>query len=140
MASQQRTKAMAGLLVAAVFAAGLVVGMAVDRNAVASPVPESTEPVANAEEAERTPLYAQVGPDEDQKVLIDSIVVEFREEMKALRREWRLGYEGQRDALVASTRTAIKDVLTAEQAAQYDSLAAEYDRRLAEERAARDDN
>lgn len=140
MASPLRAKITAGVLVTVVFAAGLVVGMAVDRSAVANPAPEGSEEASTAPEEERTPLYAQVGPADDQKVLIDSIVVEFRKEMSALRREWRQGYEAQRDALVASTRTAIKDVFTAEQAAQYDSLAAEYDRRQAEERAARDDN
>lgn len=142
MGRSSRTKILTSLVIAVVFGSGFAVGLAVDRTAVANPAPaDSVVAEAEAKPSERrTPMYEQVGPAPEQKVLIDSIVLEYREKSRALRAESRRLYEMELDLLVDSTRQAIKQVFTAEQAARYDSLVAEYDRRQAEERATRDDN
>lgn len=140
-----RTKLLTALVIAVVFGSGFAVGIAVDRSAVAGPAPEAAADTLatdgeTAESPRRTPMYEQVGPSSEQKTLIDSIVRIHREKTRALRKESQMAYDLRLGALVDSTRLAIKEVFTAEQAARYDSLVAEYDRRQAEERAARDDN
>ncbi|MEQ8330159.1 MAG: hypothetical protein RH859_06770 [Longimicrobiales bacterium] len=136
-----RTKLLTAGVIAIVFGSGFAVGVAVDRSAVAGPAPEAVADstvadTASSEEPRRRSMYEQVGPSPEQKTLIDSIVRIHREKTRGLRRE----YDFRLGALIDSTRLAIKEVFTAEQAARYDSLVAEYDRRQAEERAARDDN
>lgn len=131
--SPARTRLLTAILLAVVFGSGFTLGLAFDRTAVATPV-EDAEAV-EAEEEDRPPMYEQVGPTEDQSVRIDSIVVDFRTRMEALQEQFRMQYDPRYDALVDSAREAIKDVFTAEQAAQYDSLIADYERRKAEREA-----
>lgn len=131
--SPAKTRLLTALLLAAIFGAGFTLGLAFDRTAVATPA-EDAEAVADEEE-ERTPMYEQVGPTDAQSGLIDSIVVEHRAKMEALQEQFRDAYNPRYEALIDSTREAIKDVFTAEQAAQYDSLIADYERRKAEREA-----
>ena len=129
-----RTRLLTALLLAIVFGSGFTLGLAFDRTAVATPA-EDAEVVAEEEEEDRPPMYEQVGPTADQKVVIDSIVVGFRARMESLQQQFREAYNPRYDALIDSTREAIKDVFTAEQAAQYDSLIADFERRKAEREA-----
>ncbi|MFQ5535835.1 MAG: hypothetical protein ACE5GJ_00150 [Gemmatimonadota bacterium] len=131
-----RTRWLTAFLLLLVFGTGFVLGMAVG--------PRGEEPAAvqavegeedEAPQERRTPMYEQVGPTADQKVLIDSIVSVHREKMRALQEEFRAAYTPRYEALIDSTRNAIKEVFTPEQTARYDSLLQEFDARRAEERA-----
>ncbi len=134
-----QTKALTALVIAVVFGAGLAVGFAMDRTAVANPAPATStvtaSPADEVEEPRRTPMYEKVGPTEEQKVLLDSIVVEYRERLRAIREASDRAYQSQFQALVGATRLEIKEIFTAEQAARYDSLVAEYERTRAKQRA-----
>lgn len=135
-----RTRLATVVVLAAVFASGVLMGLAADRSLRASPAEEVTRP--SEEEGStarrRVPMYEQVGPDQDQKMVIDSIVSEYRIAMKALHAEFRAAYNPRYQALVEETRDAIKGVLTPGQVQAYDSLIAESDRRRAE-RGSRED-
>ena len=133
-----RTRLVTTLVLAVVFSAGLLVGVAADRSVAASPAVAQTPEDSNAAPARRVPMYEQVGPDEAQKILIDSIVGEYRSSKKSLHAEFRATYNPRYQALVDSTRTSIKGVLTSEQAQAYDSLVADLERRRAE-RGSRED-
>ena len=132
-----RTRLVTSMVLAVVFAAGLVVGFAADRSLAAEPAEEEVSTDSTAV-ARRVPFYEQVGPDEAQKVLIDSIVGEYRSSMKSLHAEFRAAYNPRYQALVDGARASIKGVLTAEQAQAYDSLVADLERRRAE-RGSRED-
>lgn len=126
-----RTRLTTALVLAAVFASGLMLGLAVDRSLVATPA-ETARPERETPSGSRRPMYEQVGPSDAQKIVIDSIVREYRTAMKALHAEFRAAYDPRYGALVDETRSAIKGVLTPEQAHAYDSLVAERDRQRAE--------
>lgn len=128
-----RTRLATAVVLLAVFGSGLLVGLAADRSLLATPADEAVataEPEAPRER--RVPMYEQVGPDEAQKIVIDSIVSEYRVSMKSLHAEFRAAYNPRYQALVDETRAAIKGVLTSEQAIAYDSLIAERERKRAE--------
>jgi len=129
------------LVLAAVFVAGLLLGLAADRSLVTTSVQEEAGPEKVEEPTEpRQAMYEQVGPTEAQKIVIDSIVDEYRTAMRALHAEFRAAYDARYHALVQETRGAIKGALTPEQAHAYDSLVAERDSAAAErdrQRAAR---
>jgi len=130
-----RTRLITGVLLAVVFGAGILLGLAVDRSMAAKPtgdVAEATPADSAGGPSRRRPLWEQVEPTSEQKARIDSIVGEYRSAMKALHAEFRAAYNPRYEALVADTRTAIKGVLTPEQATRYDSLLADYDQRQAE--------
>lgn len=133
-----RTRLVTALVLAAVFCAGLLLGVAVDRSVAAAPAVAETPADSNAAPARRVPMYEQVGPDEAQKILIDSIVGEYRTAMKSLHAEFRAAYNPRYQALVDSTRSSIKAVFTPEQAHAYDSLVANFERMRAE-RGSRED-
>lgn len=126
-----RTRLTTALVLAAVFAAGLMLGLAVDRSLVVTPA-EPGRPEPETPSGSRRPMYEQVGPSDAQKIVIDSIVQEYRTAMKALHAEFRAAYDPRYRALVDETRSAIKGVLTPEQGLAYDSLVAERDRQRAE--------
>jgi Spy/CpxP family protein refolding chaperone len=130
-----RTRVVTGLVLAVVFGAGLVLGLAVDRSLMAEPQAEVADARAGNDstaQSRRRPLYEQVEPTEEQKVRIDSIVDQYRSAMKSLHAEFRAAYNPRYEALVSGTRAAIRGVLTAEQAKTYDSLIADYERRRSE--------
>jgi Spy/CpxP family protein refolding chaperone len=133
-----RTRLVTALVLVAVFSAGLLVGVAADRSVVA-PTDQAGVPAdSSAAQTRRVPMWEQVGPNEAQKILIDSIVGEYRSSMKSLHAEFRAAYNPRYQALIDGVRASIKAVLTPEQANAYDSLVAEYERERAE-RGARDD-
>ena len=116
------------VVLAAVFAAGLLSGLAVDRALVVIPEDEEARRETAAQPGERRgAMYEQVGPSEAQKTVIDSIVAEYRTAMRALHAEFRAAYDPRYEALLRETRAAIKGVLTPAQAHAYDSLLAERD-------------
>jgi Spy/CpxP family protein refolding chaperone len=121
------------LVLAAVFLAGLVLGLAVDRSLIATPAREEARTEEEGQPSQRRgAMYEQVGPTEAQKIVIDSIVDEYRTAMRALHAEFRAAYDPRYAALLRETRAAIKGVLTPEQAHQYDSLVAARDSAAAE--------
>jgi hypothetical protein len=153
MPSGRRTKLLTLMLLALVFASGLVVGLALDRSAAeavtADAATESQDEDRDSDEgSRRVPMYQQVGLREGQEERIDSIVRHHRSSMRALEAEFEVEYESMRElqkqfrdaynprywAIIDSTRTEIKAVLDTEQAARYDSLLAEFDRRRRSER------
>jgi len=134
MEKMLRTRLVTVLVLAVVFSAGLVVGFAADRALAAEPAEAEVPTDSTVAPARRVPMYEQVGPNEAQKVLIDSIVGEYRSSMKLLHAEFRAAYNPRYQALVDSTRVSIKAVLTPEQASAYDSLVAAYERERAERR------
>lgn len=126
-----RTRLVTMLVLAVVFGAGVLLGLAADRSLEARQ-PTATAAAEEAPRQRRVPMYEQVRPDEEQTILIEAIMKDYREAMKALHAEFRAAYNPRYDALVRETREAIKGVFTPEQAIAYDSLIAEYERRRAE--------
>lgn len=117
-----------------IFGAGVAVGVAVDRQvAAAADAPTPAVAPAPADEREgdreerrrRGPMIERVGLDDDQKARVDSIFHAWGGRMSSLQKEYREHYW----AVVDSTRAAMREVLTPEQAMAYDSLVAENDRR-----------
>lgn len=126
-----RARLQTALILAVVFGSGMLLGFAADRRLES----DQADPDQVAEDVgreRRGPMYEQVGPDEEQRILIDSIVKDYRDAMKALHAEFRAAYNPRYDALVRETREAIKGVLTPEQRAAYDSLIAEREKDRAE--------
>lgn len=135
-----RTRLATVVVLAAVFAAGVLMGLAADRTLGAAPAAEDGDrPEARSEER-RPALYEQVDPTAEQSAVIDSIVGDMRTAMKALHAEFRAAYDTRYAALIRETREAIKGVLTPEQAQAYDSLVAERDRQRAERERREDRN
>jgi len=123
-----RTRLVTVAVLAAVFGAGLLVGLAADRSLAAAPaadVPRRED--EGRSDGPRKAMYEQVGPSAEQKIVIDSIVDEYRTAMRALHAEFQAAYDPRYRALLQETRGAIKGVLTPEQAHAYDSLIAERD-------------
>jgi hypothetical protein len=122
MGHGSRTRLVTALVLVAVFGAGVLLGLAADSNLDAEPtevVVLATDDGAAAEEKpRRSYIYEQVGPNESQLQLIDSIVAEHRARTNALDEEFRAEF---RDILLG-TREAIREVLTPEQAAEYQRL------------------
>ena len=138
MEKVRRIRLVTVLVLAAVFSAGLLVGVAADRSMAAAPAVAEEVAGSSVTPARRVPMYEQVGPDEAQKMLLDSIVDDYRSSMKQLHAEFRAAYNPRYQALVDSTRASIKAVLTSEQANAYDSLVADLERKRAE-RGSRED-
>ena len=138
MSQQTRTRLLTAGVLLTVFGAGLLLGYAADSTLTASPAAasEPTDEVTSdgaAAEEERVPMYRQVGPDSAQSLVIDSIVQEHRERIDALNRQFQDEYDPQFRQIVEETRAAIRGVFTPAQAAQYQALTDERDRRRAEE-------
>ena len=115
-----------------VFGSGALVGMALDGGAEAS-TPEGADGQPASAEAEqperRGRIFDQVDLSARQKTTIDSIVVFHRERMRTLNDEFRDAYYPRFYGLIDETRALIKEEMTEEQAARYDSLLAEFDRK-----------
>lgn len=127
-----RTRVTTVLVLAAVFVAGLLLGLAVDRSLTATPAKDLARTEEEGPTERRRAMYEQVGPSAAQKIVIDSIVDEYRIAMRALHAEFNAAYDPRYKALLHETRAAIKGVLTPEQAHAYDSLVAERDSLAAE--------
>lgn len=140
MALEHRVRtriATVGILVL-VFMAGLMVGFAVDRWQGAKAIAAEAEDRTSDPEKENEPrgrIIDQVDLTEGQKMAVDSIVEHHRQEMTELQASYRPRYR----QIVNDTREAIKEMLTPEQRALYDSLLARNDERRRESsRATRD--
>ena len=145
METSKRTRLLSGVILAVVFGAGTVLGLGLDARLDA----RATEPTAEREEGgdeadrkegdrreRRVPMYRKVGdlsPAQDSA--IGEIVEAHRDSVKALRKEFEDAYDARYWEIVLSSRSAIRGVLTAEQAVRYDSLLAERDRRRQEREA-----
>lgn len=156
MAAPARAKLLTAMVLVLVFASGALVGMAFARGMSN----DGEDEVADArsddrdrdrdEDADDRPrrIYERVGLRTGQEERIDSILDHHRAALRALEAEFRDDYEQMRQlqkqyrdaysprywAIVDSTRAAIKAVFDPDQAARYDSLLAEYDRRRRGER------
>lgn len=143
MEHRNRTRLVAALVLASVFASGVLLGYAADRGAavaVAS-VTSSDGGAPSAERRRRVPVYELMSPTDEQRVVIDSIMREHRAEMNRLHADFDVAqrsYQTSYDALIQDTRDAIAAVFPPEQRAEYRRLLAENDRRRAAERASGD--
>jgi len=131
-----RTRLVTAAMLAAVFTSGVLLGLAGDGNLGAEP-PDVTAANTDGEERSgerrrRTRMYDQVGPSTGQKVFIDSIVKDHRARMHVLHEEFRSAYNPRYQALIQETRGAIMEVFSEEQAAEYQTLLDDFDRRKAE--------
>lgn len=146
MNSIQRARLVSVVVLAVVFASGIVVGFAWDRRLdaaeAAAELERRTERADSArsragqgdradggEERRRQYMWERVEPTEAQRVELDSIMQVYREASRDFHRESRRAYDEGMRALVLQTREAIKSVLDPAQAARYDSLAAARDDR-----------
>ena len=148
-----RTRILTAVMLAVVFASGVLLGLAADSNLIAEPSeiasksPEGEEP---ERERRRSYIYEQVEPTSEQQVVIDSMMKVYIESRESLQEELRKGYRELRSSynpryqvLGEGIRGAIKDVFSEEQAAEYQTLLDDFDRRRAErnenEQGGRDD-
>lgn len=143
MEQRTRTRLVAGLVLASVFASGVLLGYAADRGAavaVASVASEG-EPAPTTERRRRVPVYELMEPTDEQRVVLDSIMREHRTRMNRLHEDFDVQqrtFETSYDALIQNTRDALAAVFPPEQRAEYRRLLAENDRRRAAERASGD--
>ncbi len=129
----RNTRAAAGGVLFVTLVAGFLLGLVWSRTSTAQAEPTAPTAVA-AEEADedrggetrrRGLIVERVGLSAEQQVQVDSIVGQSRTMMRQLRADYRTGY----GELIESTRSSIKAVLTPEQAAEYDALLTDFDRR-----------
>jgi Spy/CpxP family protein refolding chaperone len=133
MMTARNTRAAAGGVLFVTLVAGFLLGLVWSRTSSAQAEPTAPTAVA-AEEADedrggetrrRGLIVERVGLSAEQKVQVDSIMGLSRTMMRELRADYRTGY----GELIESTRSSIKAVLTPEQAAEYDALLTDFDRR-----------
>jgi hypothetical protein len=146
-----RTRLVTGLVLLLVLAAGMVLGVAVDRQWRGSGLTAegarqsegrgsgresgAQRPSAPDSVSRRRPLLVeQVGLSQGQKVKVDSIVAFYRSRMHALRDEFDQAYAARYQEVLTGTRNALRAILGAEQRAAYDSLLLDADRRRDERR------
>ena len=137
-----RTRILTAVMLAVVFASGVLLGLAVDSNLIAeSPEIASKSPDGEEPERERrrSYIYEQVEPTPEQQVVIDSMMKVYIERRESLQEDLRKGYRKLRSSynplyqvLGENIRSAIKDVFSEEQAAEYQALLDDFDRRRAE--------
>lgn len=146
MSRQTRTRLLTAGVLLTVFGAGVLLGFAADTTLTPPPAsasvvqPEDTSEPEGEEAPRRTAMYDQVGPDSAQSVMIAALVVEHRARMNALNEEFQANYDPRYRAIIEETREAIKEVFTPEQAAEYQRLVEEADRRRAAEEAGGNDD
>jgi hypothetical protein len=143
MEHRNRTRLVAALVLATVFASGVLLGYAADRGAevAVAGVASSDDDAPGSERRRRVPVYELMSPTDEQRVVIDSIMREHRTEMNRLHADFDVAqrsFERSYDALIQETRDAIAAVFPPEQRAEYRRLLAENDRRRAAERASED--
>lgn len=137
MSQANRTRLVTAFVLVSVFGTGVLVGFAADSSldaetpdhVAATHEEEGTEATdgSEAEEAEdaepaRQYTFMQVNPNEEQLARIYEIVDEHRARTNALDEEIRAGFRADFRAILLDTREAIKGVLDADQAAEYQRL------------------
>ena len=133
MTARGNTRAAAGSVLFLTLAAGFLLGLVWSRTSPAQAEQTTPAAVAAAEAEEerggetrrRGLIVERVGLSAEQQVQVDSVVSHARGMMRQLRADYRTGYGD----LIESTRSSIKAVLTPEQAAEYDALLSDFDRR-----------
>ena len=155
LAQSHRVKLATVGILALVLAAGFLLGAAWDRRLDAETVPAAAEaaprPAGERREGERVPIYTRVSPPltAEQRVQAEEIVAHRRDAVRALMGEaqidslydamkgaeqaFKAAYNPRFRALIDTSRASIRQIMTPEQAAQYDSLLAENDRRRRQE-------
>ena len=129
--STLKAKMVAGSALVLLFGSGIVVGLAWDQTASASPLGEvRTDEEPGRERGRRRLIVDNVGLSAIQKADVDSLVAFHRHRMADLDQEFQPRYR----AVIADLREEIKQVLTYDQRVQYDVLLAEHDARRAERR------
>ena len=137
--STSRARLATALILVIVFGSGLMVGMAWDSGTEVAAVEPTETAEARAEAPDsadaqpdstttRRRFYDRVDPTPDQKMAMDSIVETHRERMRALNDEFREAYYPQYYGLIDESRARIRERMTPEQAARYDSILAEFDK------------
>lgn len=129
----RNTHAAAGGVLFVTLVAGFLLGLVWSRTSSAQAEPVAPAAVAaeevdedrGGENRRRGLIVERVGLSAEQQVQVDSIVGHSRTMMRQLRADYRTGY----GELIESTRSSIKGVLTPEQAAEYDALLNDFDRR-----------
>ncbi len=151
MEKSSRTRLFTGVVLAVVFSAGIVLGVAVGHEGTGVPATvaradsaSTTQSDDSAGRRRRQPLYMQVDPTPEQKVRLDSILKQNHDSMRvllgefhqdydphydslqaamdSLREAFRKKYDPRYQELISKTRAAIRQVLTADQATKWDSL------------------
>lgn len=123
-----KPKLITAMILTVLFGSGFVMGIAWDGRLDASPA-SAEDGRAPGEEGRRRGLIVEgVGLSAEQKESVDAVVNEYRQEMKALQEEFRPRYR----SIIAGTRDGIKELLSTEQAAEYEALLVEHDARRAE--------
>ncbi len=137
MSEVSRTRLVSLVLLIVVFASGAVVGAAYKSilgaeepsgEVVSAGDSDSTSDEAS-EPRRRTSLWERVGPSDEQRTAIDSVISHHRTSMKSLQGEFRSAYNPRYWAIVDSTRASIRSMLDSVQVHQYDSLTSSYDER-----------
>jgi hypothetical protein len=151
LAQLQRTKLASVGILALVLGAGFLMGAVWHRRLDAETLAVASDSTAvrpaSGREGERTPIYVRVNPPltAEQLASADAIVTRRREAvrsllaepgidslydaMKGAERSFKGVYDPRFRALIDTSRAAIREIMTPEQAAQYDSLLAENDSR-----------
>jgi hypothetical protein len=141
MEHRTRTRLVAALVLASVFASGILLGFAADRGASVAVASVTSSDAPSGERPRRVPVYELMSPTDEQRVVLDSIMREHRAEMNRLHADFEVAqraYNTSYDALIQETRDALAAVFPPEQRAEYRRLLAENDRRRAAERASGD--
>jgi Spy/CpxP family protein refolding chaperone len=145
-----KTRLTTALILAVVFGSGVLLGLAADSSLQAeSPTAEAETQQASADgeasseqpeaQRERRYIYQQVDPNEEQLARIEVIVAEMRERLDAFDEESRARWDEGRQEFYLEARSAIKAVLSPEQAAEYTRLYDEWEAERAAERENEDD-
>jgi Spy/CpxP family protein refolding chaperone len=119
-----RVRLAAGAVVGAVFLAGLVLGFALDRG-VAQPATDGVARMGERRGDFAPPpsgwIIDRLDMTDAQRAAVDSVVQHYAVYMGDLQREYRPRFQTVMD----SANRALREVLTPEQLAQYDSIQAE---------------
>jgi hypothetical protein len=119
-----------------VFGSGALVGMAWDaggqetlaETATATGGSQVDGQAESEEEPRRRRMIDRIDLNEEQRASVDGIIDKHRKQLGELNDEFRDAYYPRFYGVVENTRELIKNELTADQSAAYDSLLAAYDR------------
>lgn len=123
------------LIFGAVFASGLLIGVAVDPPGTADREGRAETP--EEERGERSPrgrIIDQVGLSEAQEILVDSIIEDGGRRMRERQDHYEDAYRQERHQILLQIREDLISVLTPEQGEQYRQLLAQRDSARAEDR------
>lgn len=122
----KKVRSGAAVVLAGMFAAGIAVGVAVDRRAPAS---VRAEGEARQPDRDSSPpnnrIIDRLEMTPEQRARVDSVVAEYGRRMSELQREYRPRFH----EMVDSANSALRESLTEEQRVRYDSIRAAAERR-----------